>query len=93
MKKLSTNYIEEIKIAVGDDESHEEIYRKYNAEGYSLTKYEYLKNSIGEYIAYFSFQKVLPVPCFSCPDCGYKVQPEEFFEKQVKDMEDEDYEY
>jgi hypothetical protein len=82
MKNLSREFLEKITISVDKFDNEDEILNSYYEKGFSVETRQYVSSSFDgkDVVSQITLERHLTLSGFMCPDCGYKVQVEEFFE-------------
>lgn len=82
MKQVKRGFLEQVFVNIDEGDNRAEIEMKFSDKGFYLraTQYIFSDASGATITTQLTFERNLNSPSFTCPDCGYKVQPEEFFE-------------
>lgn len=82
MKQVKRGFLEQVFVNIDEGDNRAEIEMGFSDKGFYLraTRYIFSDASGITITTQLTFERTLNSPSFACPDCGYKVQPEEFFE-------------
>ncbi len=81
MKQIKRVFLEQIFVNIYEEDDQTEIEKIFSARGFYLKNTQYVaSNPIGtNFFVQITFERNLDLSSFTCLDCGYEVQPEEFF--------------